>query len=117
MFIYFELINSPAFQQLSGTATRVLLQFNAKRVMVNKGSRSRHDWVVANNGAIQFTYSEAERKWKISRSAFARAFGHAHRIRVHRCSRDQRWSASGTDPICHLGALARVWHSCNLSHD
>jgi len=62
---------SPAFRRLTATAIRVLCAFMLKRRMENHSQGSgRRNWVVTNNGEIEFTYKEALKKHAISEYAF-----------------------------------------------
>ena len=66
-----ELIESPALRELSGTGIRLLLLFRLKLRKVNMPKRrGEKNWVVTNNGEIEFTYKEAEKRWGIRQSAF-----------------------------------------------
>lgn len=68
-----EMIESPAFGELTATAIRVLLRFLSKRVMSKRRSGSkRAAWDIVNNGQITYPYAEAERQG-IPRSGFQRA--------------------------------------------
>ena len=75
-FIVLEkgLLKSEAFRSLNGTAKNVYFDFRMKcKLQKSKGSK-RGGWRIINNGQIEYTYSEAEKKVpKISRSAFMRA--------------------------------------------
>jgi len=68
-----ELLDSPAFQSLNGTAVKVLLHFMRKRVLkpvTGRKTRGKKQYIITNNGEIVFTYLEAEEKLGISRSQF-----------------------------------------------
>ena len=69
-----SLLKSAPFRDLSKIAKNVLFDFLMKRTMQKaKGKPGRSDgWYVKNNGEIEYTYSEAEKKG-ISRSSFMRA--------------------------------------------
>jgi hypothetical protein len=59
IYVPWELLESPAFWKLSGTAVRVLLRFMQKRIWAERKRRRkgrRPDFV---NGGIAFTYTEA----------------------------------------------------------
>ena len=112
VFIERALLESAAYHQLSGTATKVLLQFHLKRVMEPppKNSRRNH-WTIVNNGSITFSYSEAQ-SYGISRRAFGMALtqlidhGFIDRVEIggrHRqtCSRygiSDHWRQKNSDP-------------------
>lgn len=76
MFIPRDLILSPAFMSLRGASCQVYLIFRSKCVMKTlsgkKGKRD-DDYYIANDGELQFTYREANRKWGISEDRFKRA--------------------------------------------
>jgi len=69
-----KVLNSEVFRSLSKTAMLIYLDFLQKRKMQKiKGSPRRSDgWIIINNGEIEYTYSEAEKRG-ISRSRFMRA--------------------------------------------
>jgi len=69
-----NLVRSKAFQFLSGSSIKVYLLFCLKRQMQNLQTKKgkRDNWVIKNNGEIEFSYSEAETKGFI-RSTFMRA--------------------------------------------
>src|SRR4030042_1169596 len=68
-----RLLRSNAYRSLKKpTAYFVLGIFLTKRQMVKVGRSGKRQWVIANNGEIEFTYPEAERKYGISRSAFGK---------------------------------------------
>jgi len=54
-----EMIDSPAFQSLSGMAVKILLIFLAKRQIKKVAHPSRDRWDIQNNGNITFSYLEA----------------------------------------------------------
>ena len=68
-----KLLESGAYHDLKGRAPKVLMWFLAKRKMARLKNRKRNEWVIANNGEIVFTYSEASEKHGISRQAFSKA--------------------------------------------
>lgn len=73
MFISRSLITSPAFLSLRRVASpKVLLLFMTKCVMdkPQHKPRSKREYVIANNGKIQFSYLEAQDTWGILRQAF-----------------------------------------------
>ena len=65
---------SPAFRKLTAIQIFILIEFLYRRKLVQIGRRN--EWVIENNGEIIFTYSEANEKFKISRSTFQRAIDH-----------------------------------------
>ena len=67
------LIFSQAYMELSGVAPKVLLWFLARRRIEKTGRKGKEQKVIANNGEIVFPYSEAHKKFKITRPRFARA--------------------------------------------
>ena len=67
------LIQSKAFLALSGIASKVLLWFMYRRQMRKVGREGKKKWTVLNNGEIYFTYSEAQKKYKLTRPRFQRA--------------------------------------------
>ena len=67
-----DLLGSTAYLSLTGKAAQVLSLFMCKRKMKKDKTKHRR-WVVINNGEIEFTYTEAEDRWGVSRSAFQRA--------------------------------------------
>ena len=73
--VYLEpgLIQSKAFLALSGIASKVLLWFMYRRQMRKVGREGKQKWTVLNNGEIYFTYSEAQKKYKLTRPRFQRA--------------------------------------------
>ncbi len=66
-----DLIQSPAFHKLNGTAKTVLLLFFCRRQWSKIGRKGK--WVNSNNGEIIFPYLEAEKTHRIPRATFARA--------------------------------------------
>ena len=67
-----DVIYSPAFCELPGTASKVYIYFLAKRRMVKQGRKGYEEWIIGNNGEITFTYNEAE-KLGLSRPTFRTA--------------------------------------------
>jgi hypothetical protein len=66
-----EMILSPGFHKLKATAIRVLLLFLCRRQWEKAGRKGK--WHQTNNGEILFPYYEAQKKFNISKSSFARA--------------------------------------------
>lgn len=66
-----RLLQSKAFRSLSGTAKTVLFDFLMKRKLTKIRAKPgrKNEWVVTNNGLIEYSYSEAEKKG-IPRSTF-----------------------------------------------
>ncbi len=78
MYISREVIMSPAFKKLTGTAIRVYLFFLNKRVMKpfegGKAKRSgKGKYYIENQDRIQFTYNEAVKKHSIPPGTFRTA--------------------------------------------
>lgn len=77
MFVSRAMITSRAFLALKTAGSHVVLMgFLSKcrweRVQTRPGSRDK-EWVIANNGEIQFTYREAKEKYRLSAGKFTRA--------------------------------------------
>ena len=62
---------SSAFRELSANSIFVLFEFLYRRKMSQNGRKGR--WVITNNGEIVFPYAEADEKFKMCRSTFARS--------------------------------------------
>jgi hypothetical protein len=74
--IWFEraLIESKAFLALKTAAThKVLSFFFTKRQCEQIGRKGKENWIIKNNGQIEFTYLEAQNKYGISRDKFGTA--------------------------------------------
>ena len=69
-----ELLKSEAFRELNGTAKTVYFDFRMKVVGTHTKARQgrKKEFVILNNGEIEYSYSEAEKKG-IQRSTFMRA--------------------------------------------
>lgn len=69
-----DILRSKAFMSLkTATSIRLFFDFFQKRQMKQrKHSKRKSEWVITNNGKIEFTYSEAVKRG-YSRAAFARA--------------------------------------------
>ena len=67
-----ELLRSEAFRSLRGAAMLVYLDFLSKRKMQKANGKAKNRWVIINNGEIEYTYSEAEKRG-ITRPRFMRA--------------------------------------------
>jgi hypothetical protein len=73
VYIEREMIKSKAFRSLSATAILVVLDFFAKRQFCRRpNSNGKKEFVISNNGDIQYSYKEAESRG-ITRPAFQRA--------------------------------------------
>ena len=69
-----QLLQSPALLSLKNpTAIKVLMLFLIRRQCEKIRPGKRGEWIIANNGEIEFTYAEALNKWRISNSTFRRA--------------------------------------------
>ena len=68
-----QLLNSLAFIELSGTASKVLFWFLARRQYVSGKVKGSKEWTNYNNGEIVFSYPEAVTRFKLSRPTFSRA--------------------------------------------
>ncbi len=66
-----EVYESRAFRELNGTAMRTYILFLSKRQRQKRRhpKKGKH-WVTTNNGEIEFTYKEAEKRWGIRQGAF-----------------------------------------------
>ena len=69
-----KLLESKAFSSLGGTAKTVYFNFRLKctLVKIKTPSGRKKEWVISNNGQIEYCYSEAEKKG-ISRQRFGMA--------------------------------------------
>jgi DNA-binding PadR family transcriptional regulator len=102
IYIERELIKSPAFHKLSGTAHCVLMHFLGKR-QIGRGSRGSRP--VLNNGRIVFSYAEAEEHYEISRSSFSKALDRL----VEHGFIDITHTGGGRDGDCNLFAISDRW--------
>lgn len=71
MFMPRKMHRSPAWRKLTAIQIFILNEFYYRRKLAQIGRRG--EWVIENNGEIIFSYDEAEKKFKISRSTFCRA--------------------------------------------
>jgi hypothetical protein len=76
-YFEYDLLSNPYYHELNGNEIRVLQIFYLKRkIMPAKQKQARNvkgiDAII-NNGKIQFTYKEAEKKYDIPKSTFQRA--------------------------------------------
>ena len=107
-----KLPKSRAFLSLRRVALLVLVIFHTKCQMVEVKRRGREDdWIIKNNGEIEFTYLEAERKYRISKKSFSKALdqlvekgfidvehaGAAFQGDKSKYSLSDRWRKYGTD--------------------
>jgi len=68
-----ELLESLAFGALTATSIRVYFAFLARRQMENVTVGNKKGWTCINNGQIVFPYREAEQKFHLNMTTFARA--------------------------------------------
>jgi len=101
-----ELITSKAYHALkTATAFRVLSLFYTKRQFEKSGRKGKESYAIKNNGEITFSYLEAEKKWKIPSSTFARAIDEL-------CDKgfiDIAESGQGVHKVCNLYAISNRW--------
>ena len=104
-----EMILSPAFHKLNGSAMEVLLLFLYRRQWSRPSRKGK--WYTTNNGEIVFPYKEAKKRFKIPKSSFARAIdklvehgfieiAHLGGGLIGDCTRysiSERWRKYGTD--------------------
>ena len=106
-----RLIVSEAFRALQTTSSYVVLMvFMSKRQMEVLKTAKRKEFVIANNGEIEFTYIEAKQKYGISDSKFTKAIDElidkgfidiaatgmgVHKVTTHYSISD-RWKDYGT---------------------
>jgi len=121
------MVKSPAFIDLTGKAPHVLMIFRTKFQMEQEGRSGRKEWVILNDGQLEFRYSEA-RELGMSNYQFSRAIaqlldrgfidvaqpGGQHRPTLYRTSEKWREWKSGThffirqpDRRAHKVAAAR----------
>ena len=100
-----DLIQSPAFLSLAGTAPQVLLLFMLRRQLKKSGFGKRQAYVITNNGEIVFTYIEAKDKWGISRPRFKRAIEQL----TDRGFIDIRFRGTGLQGSKNLYAISERW--------
>jgi hypothetical protein len=67
-----KLLRSKAYKSLTAKQIQILNEFYMKRSMSKVGTGGRKKWVCTNQGDIQFTYKEAEKKG-FSKSTFTQA--------------------------------------------
>jgi len=84
MFVSRSVITSKAFLALkTAAACQIYMIFLSKcryeKVQTRPGSRDK-DYIIANNGEIQFTYDEAGEKYGISEGRFKRAIDELVRV-------------------------------------
>jgi hypothetical protein len=75
IFIDKGIVGSKACRDISSSKTfHILLIFFRKRIMVQrKITGKKKGWIIENNGRIEFTYDEAQKKYGTARSTFSRA--------------------------------------------
>lgn len=126
MFVSRALITSKAFLSLKiAAACKVLMIFLSKcqveKLRTRPGSRDR-EWVIVNNGEIQFTYIEAKEKYGLSSGRFTRAidrlvavgfidivksgFGLKRDVTLYAIS--DRWEKYGTDEFVPMERPKRI---------
>lgn len=109
------LVKSRAWLSLSGAAPQVYTLFRTKcQISKRYGARGRHQRIISNNGEIEFTYLEAEKKYGISKDRFARALDQlidrglidvkssgmgVHKVKTWYAISD-RWTDYGTAAFC-----------------
>jgi hypothetical protein len=98
-------IDSKAFMDLSGTAVKVLIWFMRRRQMEKLGRTGKESWSVANNGAIVFTYAEAEKKFGLTRTRFSRALNQLIELGFI----DIAYHGGGLMGDCTLYAISDRW--------
>ncbi len=84
MFVERRAVTSKAFLDLNtAAACQVYMIFRTKcrmeKVQIRPMSREK-EWVIANNGEIQFTYDEALGKWGITQKKFTKAIDEVVRV-------------------------------------
>ena len=75
VYVSREMITNPAFLALTGKAPQVLMLFLTKRVVskLKRAGPRGERYEVVNNGQIEFTYLEAERKYGLTMKRFRHA--------------------------------------------
>ena len=68
-----ELLSSKAYLSLKGFAPQLLFLFYCRRRLEKKGRKGKEKWVCVNASEIEFTYSEAKKKFGIGSQRFTRA--------------------------------------------
>ena len=120
MFVSKRMFTSKAYMALTtATACHVFRIFLTKcqveQIQIRPGGREK-DWIIKNNGEIQFTYKEAWEKWGISNGRFTKAidqlvkvglidiahsgFGLHKDVTLYAIS--DRWEKYGTDEFVHM---------------
>ncbi len=99
-----QLLASVVFRQLTKTSLLALHTFMKKK-RVRRPSRGRN-WVVINNGEIQFTYREAE-KMGISRASFMRAIDQLSQLGFLYVKKQ----GSGLQGDCSLYGISTEWRN------
>lgn len=84
MFVSRTMITSRAFLSLkTATACQVFMVFLNKcrwEKAQTRPMRREKEWIITNNGEIQFTYTEAQEKWGIKAGRFTRAIDDLLRV-------------------------------------
>lgn len=100
------LVTSSAWLSLSGAAVHVYLIFRTKcQISKRIGKPGRHERVIVNNGTIEFTYLEAEKKYGISKDRFTRALDQL----IDRGFIDVRGSGMGVHKVKTWYAISDRW--------
>ena len=71
-----KLPKSKAFLSLKRISLQVLIIFHTKCQMAEIKRSGQKEWMIKNNGEIEFTYLEAERKYGLSKRQFTTALDH-----------------------------------------
>lgn len=101
-----RLVKSRAWLSLSGAAPQVYLLFRTKcQISKRYAARGRHDRIISNNGQIEFTYLEAEKKYGISKDRFGRALDQL----IDRGFIDVKASGMGVHKVKTWYAISERW--------
>ena len=124
MFISKRMITSKAFRSLrTATACQVFMIFLTKCQWkpIEGSSKRSKEYYLANQGEIQFSYNEAERKWGIKAGRFTRAIDGLLRVGLINIAKtgfglhkdvtlyaiSDRWEKFGTDEFVVMKRLKR----------
>lgn len=128
MFVSRNVITSQAFLSLrTATACQVFLIFLNKcrwEKAQTRPMRREKEWIMTNNGEIQFTYTEAEEKWGIKAGRFTRAIDDLLRVGLIDITKSgfglhkdvtlyaisDRWEKFGTDEFMVMKRPKRNQH-------
>ncbi len=100
------LVKSQAWLSLSGVAPQVYTLFRTKcQISKRYGTHGRHQRTITNNGEIEFTYLEAEKKYGISKDRFARALDQL----IDRGLIDVKSSGMGVHKVKTWYAISERW--------